>query len=52
MLGIVLDILATDEFYGISEEIEIAKGKNKLPLSFKEGWKQRKRKRAWQLQKQ
>lgn len=47
MLGIVLDILAMDDFYGESEEIDIAKGKNKLTTSFKEGWKQYKRKKAW-----
>lgn len=48
MLGIILDILAMDDFYGISEEIEIAKGKYKLCTSWKEVWKQRKRKKRWQ----
>ena len=47
MIGIILDILSIDEFYGISEEIEIAKGKNKLPTTFKEGMEKQKRKRKW-----
>ena len=42
---IVLKLLHIDEWYGISEEVEIAKGKYKLPLTFKEGFKQLKRKR-------
>jgi hypothetical protein len=45
---IVLKLLNIDEFYGVSETIEIAKGKNKIPLSFKEGYKQIKRNRKWQ----
>jgi hypothetical protein len=47
MLGIILDILAMDDFYGISEEIEIAKGKNKLCTKWGEAWKQSKRKKKW-----
>jgi hypothetical protein len=47
MIGIILDILAMDEFYGLTEEIEIAKGKNKLPTTFKEGVKKAKRKAKW-----
>tara|TARA_R110002074_G_scaffold353681_1_gene525431 strand:- start:160 stop:303 length:144 start_codon:yes stop_codon:yes gene_type:complete len=45
---IVLKLLNIDKFYGVSETIEIAKGKNKIPLSFKEGYKQIKRNRKWQ----
>ena len=45
---IVLKLLNIDEFYGVSETIEIAKGKNKLPISFKEGYEQLKRKIKWQ----
>ena len=41
---ILLKLLNIDDFYGICEEIEIAKGKYKLPLSLKEGFKQLKRK--------
>ena len=44
MIHIILDILAMDEFYGVSETIDIAKGKNKLPLTIKDGYKKAKRK--------
>ena len=36
---LVLKLLNVDEFYGISETIEIAKGKYKLPLTIREGVK-------------
>jgi len=47
---IVLKLLNIDEFYGISENIEIAKGKYKLPLTFKQAFSQlkRKNKMRWQ----
>ena len=45
---IVLKLLNIDEFYGVSETIEIAKGKNKMPETFKEGFKQIKRYTKWQ----
>lgn len=47
MIEIVLNMLAMDEFYNVSEEIEIAKGKYKLPMSFMEGVKKVKRKAKW-----
>ena len=47
MIEIILDMLAMDEFYNISEEIEIAKGKNKLPMTIKEGYKKAVRKAKW-----
>ncbi len=40
---IVLKLLNIDNFYGISETIEIAKGKYELPLTLKQGLKQIKR---------
>lgn len=40
---IVLKLLQIDDFYGVSENIEIAKGKYKLPQTLKEGYKQIKR---------
>lgn len=43
----ILKLLKQDDFYGVSEEIEIAKGKNKLPETFKEGFKQLKRQKEW-----
>ena len=42
---IIIKLLNIDNFYGISEEIEIAKGKYKLPTTLKEGLKQIKRKK-------
>ena len=47
MIGIVLDMLAMDDFCNISEEIEIAKGKYKAPLTIKEGYNQAIRKAKW-----
>lgn len=47
MIGIIKDLLALDEWYGQSKEIEIAKGKNKLQTSFIGAWYQNKRKRKW-----
>jgi hypothetical protein len=44
MINIILDILAMDDFYGVSETIDIAKGKNEIPLTFKSGIKKIKRK--------
>ena len=41
---IVLKLLNIDEFYGVSENIEIAKGKYKMPESLKEEFEQIKRK--------
>lgn len=43
MLETIISLLNIDHYYGVSENIEIAKGKYKLPMSFKEGWEQRKR---------
>jgi len=40
---IILKLLSLDDFYGVSEEVEIAKGKYKLPLTIKEAYKQLKR---------
>jgi len=45
---IVIKLLNIDHFYGINETIEIAKGKNKLPETIKEGLEQIKRKTKWQ----
>jgi len=40
---LVLKLLNVDGFYGISETIEIAKGKYKMPETLKEGFNQLKR---------
>ncbi len=46
-------MLSISDFYGVSENIEIAKGKNKLYTNFKDIAKQAKREAQWQkLKKQ
>ena len=35
-IAIILDLLRVDKFYGCSENIDIAKGKNQLPLTWKQ----------------
>jgi hypothetical protein len=52
MIRNILDLLQLDNFYGKSENIEIAKGKYQLPTSVKHAIKQGKRKALWQKQKQ
>lgn len=37
MIELTLQLLRLSEFKGISENIDIAKGKHKLPMSIKEG---------------
>ena len=46
----ILKLLNVDKFYGKDEFIEIAKGKNKLPETLKEGYQQIKRKIRWRIQ--
>jgi len=38
MISQVLNILAADDFYGVSENVEIAKGKYELVHSWKNAW--------------
>jgi hypothetical protein len=52
MIRNILDLLQLDEFYGKTENIEIAKGKYQLPISVKHAIKQGKRKALWQKQEQ
>jgi len=40
MIKQILNILNINNWYGISEEIDIAKGKHMIPRSMKEGYKQ------------
>ena len=35
MIKLITDLLALDDFYGVSESIDIAKGKYQLPKGFK-----------------
>jgi len=46
----ILKLLNVDNFYGKDEYIEIAKGKNKLPETLREGYEQIKRNRRWRIQ--
>ena len=43
MIRNILDLLQLDEFYGKTENIEIAKGKYQLPKTIKQAYKQGKR---------
>lgn len=51
MLKNIIELLKTDHFYGISEEIEVAKGRYKAPETIKEGINNVKRKLQWQKRK-
>jgi len=44
MIKHILDILKIDDFYGKTEFIDIAKGRNEIPKTVKEAYKQGKRK--------
>jgi hypothetical protein len=39
MIKNVIDILNANEFYGVSQRVEIAKGKYKYPTRFRDLWK-------------
>lgn len=47
MIKNILELLALDEHYGQSELIEIAKGKYQIVRTWKQGFKQIKRKLKW-----
>ena len=49
MIAEVIQLLQTDNFYGAGELTEIAKGKNELAYTFKEG--KIKIRRFWQSKK-
>ena len=48
MIRLIIDLLQANEFYGQSENIEIAKGKHKLYFTVKEKMKQQNRAKQWQ----
>ena len=48
MMDLILKMLDISDMYGVSKEVDIAKGINKTPTNFNEGWKQRKRRKSWQ----
>lgn len=43
MIGTIINILKQDNYYGLSNEIEIAKGKNRIPKSYTDVLNQAKR---------
>ena len=47
MIKEILDLLKLDAFYNQSENIEIAKGKNEIPTTWKKGFEQVKRQYKW-----
>tara|TARA_R110001606_G_scaffold395449_1_gene567761 strand:- start:9342 stop:9500 length:159 start_codon:yes stop_codon:yes gene_type:complete len=49
MIENILELLSLEEWMGQSENIEIAKGKYKIPLTIKAKRKQLKRQKEWQL---
>lgn len=49
MIELALEILKHAD--GETENIRIAQGRDKLPETFKEGWKQIKKEVRWQLKK-
>jgi|TARA_R100000008_G_C3587631_1_gene173771 hypothetical protein len=36
MIKLIIDLLKTDDFYGVSRRIDIAKGRHKIPSTMKE----------------
>ena len=47
MFDLILKCLDLGELRGVSKEIDIAKGVNKLQTTFRGSWNQYKRKKAW-----
>lgn len=47
MITDIIKLLAHDDFYNESEEVEFAKGQQYLPLTFKGAWTSIKRKFRW-----
>jgi hypothetical protein len=51
MIKNVIDLLMVGDHYGKSELIEIAKGKNEIPNTWKKGFEQIKREVKWLIKK-
>jgi len=49
MIKNIIDILNSENYYGVSERVEIAKGKYEIPTTWKMGWN--KIKRLWLIRK-
>ena len=39
----IIELLNTNEYYGVSENIDIAKGRYQIPYNWKDAWKNIKR---------
>ncbi len=50
MIKGIIELLNTGEHYGISERVDIAKGKYQIPVTWKDTWKNIKR-RLWQIKR-
>jgi hypothetical protein len=48
MIELILEMLKLDDHLGVSEAVDIAKGKYKVPETIKEVKEQKKREQAWQ----
>lgn len=51
MIKNIIDLLQTNQFYNVSERVEIAKGKNEVVQSWKDVWYKIKRHMLWQTKK-
>jgi len=50
MIKLIIDLLQVNPYYGVSERIDIAKGKNAIPKTWKGLWENIKR-RIWPTRK-
>jgi hypothetical protein len=50
MIKDIIELLNTNEYYGVSERVDIAKGKYQIPFTWKDTWKHIKR-RLWPISK-
>jgi hypothetical protein len=48
MIQNIIDLLNTNKFYGVSKNVDIAKGRYEIPLTWSEAFKNIKR-RIWQI---
>ncbi len=51
LIGTIIDLLQEDDFYVISKEVEIAKGKYERPYTWRKVLNKIKREYHWQLRK-
>jgi hypothetical protein len=54
MIKGIIELLNTNEYFGVSERVEIAKGKHQLPTTWKDVWykiKRHSKKNSWQTNK-